>query len=197
MPPREARARGPSAGDRAGRLDPDLRLSVHARRSTRAAGKGPRLGYATAAPPTPATYATPHAARPAPGITEPAMSAPPAAPGPSEFTRILDASRMRELGLRGGQAAGLQRVLFRRRLPRNSPPSPLPAPVVPAAPQVRPAALSATGSTGAWNDVRTHRFRKRRECTFRRRRCLHRPLRRRQSPLSPRAVDCSSWCLSC
>jgi len=69
------------------------------------AAKAPDWATPQAPPTTAAAYPPPPAAHPAPSFTEPAMSAPPAASGPSEFTRILDASRIRELAMRGGQAA--------------------------------------------------------------------------------------------
>jgi hypothetical protein len=56
------------------------------------------------APPA-AAYPDPPAPRPTPSVTAPAMSAPPVASGPSEFTQILDASRIRELAMKGGQGA--------------------------------------------------------------------------------------------
>jgi len=61
--------------------------------------------------------------------TVPAAPAPPVSSGPSEFTRILDASRIREMGLRGGQSAGA---------PASStvPVQPPAAPAMPAAPQM-------------------------------------------------------------
>lgn len=52
---------------------------------------------------------TPTQPPPASSSNEPALSAPAppsAKAGPSEYTRILDASRMREMAMRGGQAAG-------------------------------------------------------------------------------------------
>ena len=61
------------------------------------------------APPAPAPAPLPPAARdpqPPASFGAPAGNAPPAASGPSEFTRILDASRLREMAMRGGQAAG-------------------------------------------------------------------------------------------
>ena len=63
------------------------------------------------------------------GLNEPAVRTPPAAPGasgPSEFTRILDASRLREQAMRGGPGAE-----------NLSPPPPPPQYVAPAPPPVQ------------------------------------------------------------
>jgi hypothetical protein len=60
------------------------------------------------AQPMAAAYPDPPAARPAPSVAAPAMSSPPAATGPSEFTRILDASRLREMAMKGGQGAAAE-----------------------------------------------------------------------------------------
>jgi hypothetical protein len=60
----------------------------------------------TAAPPQ-AGFPPPRDAGFPGAMTEPAMAAPPppsSSSGPSEFTRILDASKLREMAMRGGQA---------------------------------------------------------------------------------------------
>lgn len=84
------------------------------------------------APPAPA-YPAPPAVRLAPSFTQPAVNAPPAASGPSEFTRILDASRIRELGLRGGQAAE-SAVPPPQQFAAPPAPAPIPSYPVPVAP---------------------------------------------------------------
>lgn len=62
--------------------------------------------------------------------TAPAAPPPPVSSGPSEFTRILDASRIREMGLRGGQGAGAP--------PAPAVPAQAPAaPPMPAAPRMQ------------------------------------------------------------
>ncbi|MGD0901314.1 MAG: hypothetical protein ABR924_00105 [Terracidiphilus sp.] len=61
------------------------------------------------------------------GLNEPVVH--PAASGPSEFTRILDASRMREMAMRGGAGAA---NLPQAPLPQ-APPPPAPAPFSPPA----------------------------------------------------------------
>ncbi len=87
--------------------------------------------------PTPAAKA-PEWTPPPPPPVAPVMSLPsaPASAGPSEFTRILDASRMREIAMKGGQAPGAampsqppQPPAFSPALPPIAPPSyPMPAP---------------------------------------------------------------------
>jgi hypothetical protein len=89
------------------------------------------------APPTATAYPVPPAAHRAPTFSEPAMNAPPAASGPSEFTRILDASRMREMAMRGGQAAGAEGAVPAPPPPQSSappPPPPMPSYPVPVTP---------------------------------------------------------------
>lgn len=81
----------------------------------------------------------------APASTPPAAnnSAPPPPAGPSEFTRILDASRMRELAMKGGQTPVAP-----------GPPAPSPAPQsfalpasAPSIPSYQPPASSPVGAT--------------------------------------------------
>jgi len=79
----------------------------------------PASAPAWAAPPPPAAAPAPREAQ-FPASVNPPVVHPAAASGPSEFTRILDASRMREMAMRGGSAAP------------NLPPAPLPAPQAPA-----------------------------------------------------------------
>jgi hypothetical protein len=75
---------------------------------------------APAAPPAASTPAWP----PPPIPSQPMPAAPAGASGPSEFTRILDASRMRELAMKGGSGGA--------NLPQAPPPQ-APAPPPPAA----------------------------------------------------------------
>jgi hypothetical protein len=81
----------------------------------------------------------------------PVAHAPVVSGGPSEFTRILDASRMREMGLRGAPEAGISPAAGAA--PQMSMPPLPPAPVMPqmpagfvlppAAPQMAPPAMPA------------------------------------------------------
>jgi len=61
----------------------------------------------TPTPPPPPASQFPAAREPEfqAGFNQPPVTPPPSASGPSEFTRILDASRIRELSMRGGTAA--------------------------------------------------------------------------------------------
>lgn len=96
---------------------------------------GPRIPQAgPSSPPTSVTAPAavqgwappPERPQSAGGMNDPAFNAPSAAArtaGPSEFTRILDASRMRELGMKTGGAAE------QARQPQASPPAPPPVAV--------------------------------------------------------------------
>ena len=101
----------------------------------------PAKAPAWAAPPTPAVAAPPAREAQFPGgPNEPVVHS--AAPsGPSEFTRILDASRMREMAMRGGPgAANLPQA------PLPQAPAPLPPPTMPSYPL--PAAPPMGGMPG-------------------------------------------------
>ena len=131
MPPREAPPVSPSPG-----TGPGVWTQTFASLSTPSDPPAPAAKAPDWAAPPAAAYPASPEARPAPSFTEAAVSAPPAASGPSEFTRILDASRMRELGMRGGQAAGAESAV----------PSPQFSPSLPAA--VPPVAPPAAGMQG-------------------------------------------------
>jgi len=99
----------------------------------------PAKAPAWAAPPMPAAAPPPAPAQFPGGPIEPVVH--PAASGPSEFTRILDASRMREMAMRGGSgAANLPQA------PLPQAPAPLPPPAMPSYPL--PAAPPMGGMQG-------------------------------------------------
>jgi len=95
------------------------------------------------APPTAPAYPAAPAVRAAPIFNEPVVNAPPAAAGPSEFTRILDASRMRELAMRGSQAAAAGSAV-----PVAPPQAMTPAPSAPLPSYPPPVAPPAMGMPG-------------------------------------------------
>ncbi|HEY1160774.1 MAG TPA: hypothetical protein VGE83_09105 [Terracidiphilus sp.] len=76
-------------------------------------------------------------------LNEPAPQVAPAASGPSEFTRILDASRLREMAMRGGQIpAAANPVPAPPAAPSFAPPPPaVPMPNYPLAPPPPPAGM--------------------------------------------------------
>ena len=69
------------------------------------------------------------------GLNEPSVR-PSGASGPSEFTRILDASRMRELAMRGGSGAANLPQAPSTQAPAPPPPPAMPSYPLPAAPPV-------------------------------------------------------------
>jgi len=102
----EARAGEPSARDGAGRLDADLRVPLDSQRACRGACLRSGLVFAAALRSGPAGREAQF-----PGSSSVPAAPSVAASGPSEFTRILDASRMREDGharrtWRGESASG-------------------------------------------------------------------------------------------
>ncbi len=135
-PQREAPPASPTAG-----AGPGVWTQTFASLSTPSDPPAPAAKAPDWAPPqAPAvapTYQAPPPVRPAPSFTEPAVNAPPAASGPSEFTRILDASRIRELAMRGGQAAAAENTAAAPPTPQFTPPPappPIPSYTVPVAP---------------------------------------------------------------
>jgi hypothetical protein len=104
------------------------------------------------------------------GFNQPAMTAPPVS-GQSEFTRILDASRMREMGLRGGSGAeGVPQAgpAAQPAMPPVPPPQPpppggfagypmpgYPAYTPPAAPQMAAPAMPAAPAVQPAPDAKT------------------------------------------
>ena len=96
-----------------------------------------------AAPPaaTPPSWAPP----PAPAVVPVAMPAPTPAgtpTGPSEFTRILDASRMREMAMKGGQSEGAGAAVQ----PGAPPAATMPMPKFTAPPPPAPPAMPAANA---------------------------------------------------
>ena len=84
-----------------------------------------------------------------PGAT-PAPVAPPESSGPSEVTRIINASRLREDALRGGGAQAPQPAAASAPLPAAAPGMPaIPGVALPPAPQFSPQSLMHPGGAGA------------------------------------------------
>ena len=99
------------------------------------------------APPPPPAAAPPLAPVQFPGsLNEPVVH--PAASGPSEFTRILDASRMREMAMRGGPGSA---NLPQAPLPQAPPPAPAPfsPPPMPSYPLPAAPPMGAMPAMGA------------------------------------------------
>jgi len=92
----------------------------------------PAKAPAWAAPPMPAAAPPPAPAQFPGSPNEPVVH--PAAAGPSEFTRILDASRMREMAMRGGSGAANLPQAPIPQAPAPLPPPPMPSYPLPAAP---------------------------------------------------------------
>jgi hypothetical protein len=81
-----------------------------------------------------------------PGTTTPAPVAPPESSGPSEVTRIINASKLREDALRGGGARASQPAAASAPPPAAGPGMPaIPGVVPPPAPQFSPQSLMHPG----------------------------------------------------
>jgi hypothetical protein len=94
------------------------------------------------APKQPEWSAPPASPAAPPAFNAPAPYAAPPAQGPSEFTRILDASRMREMNLRGGAEAPMQPPTAPGFSP-VLPPTPMPGfPAAPTPPMPHPGAFA-------------------------------------------------------